>query len=209
MNFLKSAWFGALAGTLLFCAVMVFLLHPAKVLPPGLPAPATPEPGKRPTLGAKATWDLVNPDLHRLIHELREQKSALAAKEKELNDYAARLASERAELNTVTQAVHRMQQEFERTFELNNTLIRDEEPANLKRLAKMYASMTPEGATPILKVMPDDQVVRILLYMKDTETGPLLENLARGGETEAKRAALITERIRNSAKPAAKPAANP
>lgn len=208
MNFLKSAWFGALTGTLLFCAVMVFLLHPAKVLPPGLPAPApSADPGKRATLGAKATWDLVNPDLHRLIHELRTQKSALAAKEKELNDYAARLASERAELNTVTQAVHRMQQEFERTFERNNTLIRDEEAANLKRLAKMYASMTPEGATPILKVMPDDQVVRILLYMRDTETGPLLENLARGGETEAKRAAQLTERIRNSAKPA--PAATP
>ncbi|MFM1770092.1 MAG: hypothetical protein RJA22_2621 [Verrucomicrobiota bacterium] len=208
MKLLQSGWFGPLLGSALFCAVLVFLLQPAKVLPPGSAAPAN-APARKPTLGAKATWDFVNPDLHRLIQELREQKSALAAKEKELNDFAARLAAERAELNTVTQAVHRLQEEFERNFERKATLIRDEEAANLKRLAKMYSSMTPEGATPILKVMPDDQVVRILLYMKDTETGPLLENLARGGEIEAKRAAMLTERIRNSAKPAPKPAANP
>jgi hypothetical protein len=61
--------------------------------------------------------------------------------------------------------------------------------------------MTPEGAAVILKQMEDDQIVKILLFMKDTETAPLLESFAKLSEVEAKRAALVSERLRTASKP--------
>lgn len=195
MNLLKSGWFGPLAGSLLFCAVMFFLVQPGKVLPrqethSNQDDMHTPKP----------SWEFVNPELQRLVSELKEQKMALATKEQQLVQLDARLTAERAELNTVTQAVFRMQQDFDKKV----LRVREEESVNLKRLAKMYGSMSPEGAAVILKQMEDDQVVRIMVFMRDAETGPMLESFARLGDTEAKRASAITERLRNSIKPTTK-----
>jgi flagellar motility protein MotE (MotC chaperone) len=85
--------------------------------------------------------------------------------------------------------------------------IPEEETANLKKLGKTYATMSPEGAATIFKQMEDDQVVKILVFMKEGETAPVLESFARLGETEAKRAAVISERLRTSIPP--RPAAKP
>jgi hypothetical protein len=56
--------------------------------------------------------------------------------------------------------------------------------------------MTPDGAASILKEMTTDQMVKILVFMKESETGPLLEMLAKTGPDEARRVAEITERLR-------------
>jgi hypothetical protein len=58
--------------------------------------------------------------------------------------------------------------------------------------------MTPEGAALIMKQMEDDQIVKFMVFMKDGETAPLLESFAKLGDTEAKRAAAISERLRTA-----------
>jgi flagellar motility protein MotE (MotC chaperone) len=140
------------------------------------------------------SWEFYNPEVDLLITELKNQKAAVAAKEKQLQELAMRLEAERAEISVVTQAVHRMQIEFDR----NIVRVKEEETANLRKLAKVYSGMTPEGAAAILRQMDDDQIVRFMVFMKDADTAPLLESFAKLGEPEAKRAALISERIRTA-----------
>jgi flagellar motility protein MotE (MotC chaperone) len=139
-------------------------------------------------------WDFVNPELDRLVAELREQKAALQKREEQLNELAARLEAERAELNIITQAVYRVRDEFDKKL----VQVREEEVANLKRLAKMYASMSPEGAANILKQMEDEQALKFMVFMRDAEAGPILEALARLSEADAKRAAALSDRLRTT-----------
>ena len=101
---------------------------------------------KRPSHITGPSWMFQNPELSQLVEELRKEKDRLAEKEKQLNELAVRLNSERQELNQVTQAIHGLQMEFDRSV----TRIEEGESANLKKLARMYASMAPENAVLIL-----------------------------------------------------------
>lgn len=139
-----------------------------------------------------ASWNFWNPEVDQLIADLQVQKRTLASREQELGDWAGRLEVERQEISAITQTVARLQQDFDQQV----VRVRETETTNLKKLAKIYSAMSPEGATTILKELPDEQVVKILMFMKDTETAPILELLAKQGQGEAKRAALITERLR-------------
>jgi hypothetical protein len=47
-------------------------------------------------------------------------------------------------------------------------------------------------------------VVKILVVMKDTENGPILEAMGRQGPADATRAAALTEKLRLARAPAAK-----
>ena len=72
---------------------------------------------------------------------------------------------------------------------------------NLKKLGKTYSGMEPEGAAAIFKQMDDAAIVKILVFMKEQETGPILAALSKMGETEAKRAGDLTEKLRLSVVP--------
>jgi len=149
---------------------------------------------------ADASWNFWNPEIDQLIVDLRLQKQTLANREQELNEWAARLEAERQEIAVVTQTVAQLQRDFDQQA----VRVHENETANLKKLAKIYSVMSPEAATTILKELPDEQVVKILMFMKDSETAPILELLAKQGQSDAKRAALITERLRLSTVQAAK-----
>lgn len=187
LKILQSGWMTALIGGIAYCATTAFLIMSTPLSVSH--SEAKEAPGK-----FAPSWEFYNPEVDLLIKELQKEKDVLAQKAKELNDLAARLDAERAELTVVTQAVHRMQAEFDR----NVVRVKEEETANLRKLGKVYSGMTPEGAAMILKQMDDDQIVKILLFMKEAETAPLLENFARLSEAEAKRAALVSERLRTA-----------
>ena len=194
LKLLQSGWVTALIGGIAYCATTAVLIM-------STPMSVSHTEAKEAPKKFAPSWEFYNPEVDLLVKELQKEKDTLAAKAKELSDLAARLDAERAELTVVTQAVHRMQAEFDR----NVVRIKEDETANLRKLGKMYSGMTPEGAALILKQMDDDQIVKILLYMKDTETAPLLENFARLSEVEAKRAALVSERLRTASKPNGNP----
>ena len=198
MTLLQSGWFRGITGCVLYLGVTGFLLRPANLLNGTHPATVAARSNEK-----SPSWEFSNPELDRLTTELKKEKEALGTKEQQLNELAARLEAERAEINIVTQTVHRLQREFDR----NVVRIPEQETANLKKLGKTYATMSPEGAATIFKQMEDDQVVKILVFMKEGETAPVLESFARLGEAEAKRAAVISERLRTSIPP--RPAAKP
>lgn len=137
-------------------------------------------------------WDTRNPELDQLVTELRAAKSAIEKRDKDLSQLETRLQLERQEVAEVMQGVQQMQKEFEAEI----VRVQAEEAINLKKLAKVYASMETEGAVNILKELNDEQVVKIMVFMKEAETAPILETMAKKGKAEARRVALISERLR-------------
>jgi len=186
---LQSGWLTALLGSLVYFGTTAAVMMSAHI------PVAHPENKDDPNT-FNAAWDFHNPEMDLLITELKKEKDSLALREKQLKGLASRLDAERAELTVVTQAVHRMQMEYDRNF----VRVKEEETTNLRKLAKMYSGMTPEGAVIILKQMEDEQIVKILLFMKESESAPLLENFARLGDPEAKRAAAISGQLRTASK---------
>jgi len=187
IKILQSNWVCTLLGTLCYLLTTLFVWPALRVPAHGMRA------ATKGGIGAPdASWNFWNPEVDQLIADLRVQKQSLASREQELGDWAARLEAERQEISVVTQAVARLQQDFDQQA----VRVRETETTNLKKLGKIYSAMSPEGATTILKELPDDQVVKILMFMKDSETAPILELLAKQGQAQAKRAASITERLR-------------
>ena len=140
------------------------------------------------------SWEYHNPEIDRLILDLRNEKEAVARRQAELNEFETRLKSQRNELTVITQRVFQFQQDFDKSV----VRIREDEVINLKRLSKMYASMSPEGAANIFKEMEDDQIVKQLTQMKEAEVGPILESLGKERPQAAmsKRVANITNKLR-------------
>jgi flagellar motility protein MotE (MotC chaperone) len=141
-----------------------------------------------------AFWEINSAEVDQLVDELKKEKTELAAREQQLNELATRLQAERSEINQATQQVYQLQKEFDQ----NVVRVREEEAANLKKMAKIYAAMSPEGAAGILKNLEDEQVVKFLVFMKESETAPILEAWAKLGEADSKRAALISNKLRAS-----------
>jgi flagellar motility protein MotE (MotC chaperone) len=138
------------------------------------------------------SWDFVNPEGDQLMAELKVEKASLAKKEKDLDDLSARLRAERTELDTVTQNVKQLQADFD----LNVVRVKEEETANLKKLAKVYADMAPDAAATVLSEMDDAAIVKIMVFMKDSETAAIFESMSKKGQPEAKRTANLSERLR-------------
>ena len=141
---------------------------------------------------AVPSWEFQSQEADQLITELRDEKAALAKREKDLNDLAERLRAERLEINVVTQAVYQLQAQVEASI----VRIKAEEATNIKKLSRTYAAMSPEGAAPILKEMEEATLIKILALMKETESAPIFEAMSKLGPADAKRVAKVTERLR-------------
>ncbi len=184
---LQSKWLCALVGMLAYLGTTLALWHTPKIqLPTTAPSTAMKSESTRPS------WEFQNPEVDELIADLQHQKNVSDDREHQLNDLAARLQVERNEIVVVRQNIAEMQASFDRDV----VRVGEEETANLKRLAKIYAAMTPEGAASIFHEMKDDDVVKVFAYMKDGETAPILEVMAHLGPADAKRVAQISERLK-------------
>ncbi|MEI6723992.1 MAG: hypothetical protein WCO67_24785, partial [Betaproteobacteria bacterium] len=170
MKTLQSPWVAGLLGLLLYAATTFMLWRPLTPGPMQPAAGAPNEPGP--------SWTFHNEEIDQLVTELKKEKDSLAVRAKQLDGLEARLLSERKEINQVTQHVHQLQVEFDS----NVTRAFDEEKVNLKKLAKMYAAMTPEGSAAIFKQLDDSSLVKIMMFMKEAETAPILELMAKQGE---------------------------
>jgi|SRR5271163_2655718 len=188
IKLLASPWTAALVGVVMYLGTTVALWK-------------TPTPPPRPTLADSAvdrakhigpSWDFINPEADQLIDELKAERKSLGKKEQELNDLTARLQAERSELSTVTQSVRQLQSDFDQ----NVLRIREEETTNLKKLAKVYADMEPANAATILEGMDDSGVIKIMVFMKDTDVAAIWEALAKKGPQQAKRTAALSDRLR-------------
>ena len=205
MKFLTSSWMVILLGAVTYLGTTAVLVIKAKdqIVPKPVVTTDVDDDGPKPVAVTRGpSWEFVNPDLDEMVAELKQQKQDMEAERKTLLELSQRIQTERQELIQITQQVHRIQKEIDQSI----IRVRDDEGVNLKRLAKTYSGMTPEGAATVMKGLDDVSLVKVLLYMKETEAAPILEGIARKGEADAKRMALISERLRlaqmNRTKPA-------
>jgi flagellar motility protein MotE (MotC chaperone) len=188
IKLLTSPWTTALVGVVLYLGATVACwktpAHPASSTPAQSAAAREKQTGP--------SWNFTSPEADQLIAELKVEKKSLGKKEQELNDLMVRLQAERSELNLVTQSVRQLQLDFDR----NVMRISEEETANLKKLAKVYADMEPANAAKVLEEMDDTSIIKIMVFMKDVETAAIWEAMAKKGQAEAKRTALLSDRLR-------------
>lgn len=138
------------------------------------------------------SWEFNNPELEQLIADLKREREQLTEREKQLDELSARLQAEKAEIARATNAVVQLQRDFDQSV----TRLKEEEQVNLKKLAKLYTTMSPEGAAQVMRELPDDTLVKLFAIMKEAEIAPLLELLSQPGATNAKRVAVLTDRYR-------------
>lgn len=189
MRLLQSSWMVALIGGLLFLGTIVLVLDPSKF--EGVQVAAKEilrSPNNDPS------WKFRNPEFEQWVEQLKQEREALALKEQQLKELQTRIDAERAEISAVTQAVTQLQIEFDK----NVVRFKQQEGENLKKQTKVIAAMSPEGAAKMLGELEDDEIVRILFTMKTDEAGAIVDAMSKAGKPEAKRAAVITERIRQA-----------
>jgi flagellar motility protein MotE (MotC chaperone) len=189
---LQSPWLAALIGGLLYLGVTAALFRPGQfVRPPSMAAVAE-------SLGAdEPSWKFRNPEFDQWVEEVRREKEALSLREQQLRELQARLNADRQELNSATQTVYQLQADFDR----NVVRIKDQEIDNLKRQAKIISGMSPEGAAGLVNEMSEDDAVRVLFVMKVDEASAILETLGKMGQTGARRAAVVTGKMRRTLPP--------
>lgn len=187
---ITAHWFLALLGALTYLGTTLACFCTASI--GTLPATDTTEEARHPTV--TESWAYQNPELEQMVKELKQEKEALAVRSQQLKELEARVASERQEINLVAETVARVQRELDQAL----LRIRQEDVANLKKLAKIHAAMSPEGSANIFKEQTDEEILKVLFYLKPSESGPMLEAFGKIGKTEAQRAALLTERMRRT-----------
>ena len=184
IRILQSGWMAALVGCVLYLATTVFVLNPSKFAGVQLMQPdysADDDP----------SWRFRNPEFNEWVSQIQNEKEKLALREQQLDEWQTRLNLELQEMSVVTQTVNQLQSNFDEGVIRFNA----QETDNVKHQAKLISAMSPEGAVAMLSQMSDDEVVRILFTMKADQASQILDTLSKANTTEAKRAALLTERL--------------
>lgn len=183
-RFLQSGWFVMLFGSLLYLATTAIVLNPSKFAGAQF---------MRPDYSAEddPSWRFRNPEFNEWVSQIQNEKEKLDLREQELDEWQTRLSTEAQEISTVTQMVSQLQANFDQ----NVVRFKAQETDNVKHQAKLIAAMSPEGAVAMFNQMSDDDVVRILYVMKPDDASAILDALSKMGDDQAKRAALLTERV--------------
>ena len=194
LRLLQSSWFVSLAGCLTYLGATVALINPAQF------AGARPADTENKRSAADdPSWKFRNPEFDQWIGEIKQEKENLALREQQVQELQTRLEAERREISAVTQSVVQLQAEFDH----NVIRYKAQEIDNLKRQIKILDSMSPDSAAGLLADMPNDDVVRILVMMKADQASLMLDTLSKKSPTQARRAAVILERMRNVIPPSA------
>lgn len=139
------------------------------------------------------SWKFHNPEIDQWVSQMKDERDALAVREQNLKEWEARLAAESREISAVTQAVSRTQAEFDKRI----LLFTGQQKDNVKKQLKVIADMTPDGAAAMFNEMPDDEVAQLLYSLKPDISGAILDAMSKPGGGPARRAAALTERIKD------------
>jgi flagellar motility protein MotE (MotC chaperone) len=187
VHLLKSPATVGIVACLTFFLTMFAVL---RMLPLGTVTPAV----KTPMIAEDdPSWKFHNPDIDQWVSQLKSERETLAVREQQLKEWETRLAAESREIAAVTQAVTRSQQEFDKRV----LLFTDQQKDNVKKQLKVIAGMTPDGAAAMLNEMPDDEVARLLYAMKPDVSAAILDAMSKTGGAFARRAAALTDRIKD------------
>jgi flagellar motility protein MotE (MotC chaperone) len=187
IGLLQSPFTAMLLGGLSFLFTLFALVQ-------GPLAASVKDDDAEPEVVAEGFWKQHNPEVDQMVQELRREKADLAKREADLKKLAAQLMEERQAINQVTQRVAQLQMEFDQMI----VRVKDDELANLKKLTRMYANMSPEGVAAIFKETDETTVVKLMSLMKEDQAALLLDAMAKEGDAQAKRAAGISESLRRT-----------
>jgi flagellar motility protein MotE (MotC chaperone) len=137
------------------------------------------------------SWRFRNPEFNQWVSQIQNEKEKLDLRQQQLDEWQTRLNLELQEMSLVTQTVNQLQSNFDQSV----IRFKAQETDNVKHQAKLMSAMSPEGAVAVLDQMPDDDVVRILFIMKPDVASAILDTLSKQSLSDAKRAALLTERL--------------
>jgi flagellar motility protein MotE (MotC chaperone) len=137
------------------------------------------------------SWKFRNPEIDQWVAQIKDERESLATREQQLQEWEARLAAESRELSSVTQAVSKVQADFDQRV----LLFKDQEKENLKKQLKVVAGMSPEGAAAMLNEIPDDDVTKLLFAMKPDNSAAILDAMSKLGQ--ARRAAALAQRLKD------------
>ena len=140
-------------------------------------------------------WDFWTIEIDNLASELKEEKARMRKQADTLDQRAARIAADQAELAKLRATIEQMRRELgERVIEL-----KADEAKNLRTLSQTYGNLSPKAAVAIIKELDDTTVVKILSLMKPDVVAPIFEELSAAAGTDgplAKRAATLSEKLR-------------
>ena len=186
INLLTNPWMNLPIGALIYLgATLLFWKTPVVV--------RSAEDGFKPSFSGPS-WEYSNPEADQLMTELKSEKADLQARRQQLDEYAVSLQSHSNEIVAATETLRHLQDDFDKSV----VRVQEEELPNLKKLAKVYAGMSPESAASVMAEMDDAAIVKIMINMKESEVGGILEVFAKKSAVEAKRAAAISEHVRLS-----------
>ena len=140
-------------------------------------------------------WDFWTIEIENLSTELKGERDRLRKQNDLLDQRAAQLAGEAAELAKIRNEIEAMRRSIsEKVIEVSA-----DEAKNIRTLAQTYANLTPRAAVSIIREMDDATVVKILSLMKAEAVSTFFKEMSRTAGpdgTMAKRVAILSEKIR-------------
>jgi flagellar motility protein MotE (MotC chaperone) len=136
-------------------------------------------------------WDFWTIEMENLANDLRDERVRVKQRDDQLSQREARLNAEQQELEKTRKQIEALRAAIdERLIEVT-----EGEAANLRKLALTYGALTPKSAVAIFREMDDTTLVKLFSLMKPETIGPILNEMGSDA-TMAKRAALLSERLR-------------
>ena len=139
------------------------------------------------------SWKFHNPEMDQWVAQLKDEREALTLRAQQLKEWEAQLNAQGKELSTVTRAVSNVQAQFDKRV----VLFTEQEKENAKKQVKVIAGMTPDGAAAMLGEMSDPEVTKLLYAMKNDLAGGILDAISKQGPVQAKRAALLAQKLKD------------
>lgn len=151
---------------------------------------------KEPTEFKKRGWDFWTIEIENLSSELKEDRDRLKKRMQEIDQREARVTASEKELAKARTDIEAIRKDIsDRVIEMSA-----DETVNLRKLSQTYANLTPRAVVAIIREMDDTTAVKILAQMKPDVVGPIFEemtkNAAADGNPMARRAAILSEKIR-------------
>lgn len=139
------------------------------------------------------SWKFHNPEMDQWVTQMKDEREALTLRAQQLKEWEAQLNAQGKELSTVTRAVSNVQAQFDKRV----VLFTEQEKENAKKQVKVIAGMTPDGAAAMLGEMSDPEVTKLLYAMKNDLAGGILDAISKQGPVQAKRAALLAQKLKD------------
>jgi len=127
-----------------------------------------------------------------LADKLKQREAYVVEQEARIQRMQDALKAEREAIDKIRLEIQTMHADIAQFI----PLIEEGEKKNLKKIAKMFETLSSDNANPIMARMPDQTLVIVLSFMKPRNSATLLGGYASLNPESARRAAELTEKLK-------------